>query len=77
MVYGYRLVWDYQGQWEPHSGVVVAETFGEASNVLAEQYGENEILECTLRILSPDRVVELDEGNYLDFWKSIEENTIW
>lgn len=77
MVYGYRLVHDYEGEMETYSGVVVAETFGEASNVLAAQYGENEILECTLRILSPDRVVELDEASYLDFWNSIEENAIW
>lgn len=77
MVYGYRLVYDYQGEMEPHSGVVVAGTFSEASSVLAAQYGENEILECTLRILSPDRVVELDEASYLDFWNSIEENAIW
>ncbi len=77
MVYGYRLVWDYEGEMESHAGVVVAGTFGEASNILAEQYGENEILECTLRILSPDRVVKLDEESYLDFWNSIEENAIW
>lgn len=77
MVYGYRLVWDYEGKTELNSGVVVASTFGEASNILAGQYGENEILECTLRILSPDRVIELDEGSYLDFWNSIEENAVW
>ena len=77
MIYGYRLVHDYEGEMETHSGVVTADTFGEASNILAEQYGENEILECTLRILSPDHVIELDEKSYFNIWCSIEKNAIW
>ena len=77
MIYGYRLVHDYEGEMETHSGVVTAGTFGEASNILAEQYGENEILECTLRILSPDHVIELDEKSYFNIWCSIEKNAIW